>query len=246
VTFESAVEFVEIGRRVGDGDGEIGGVGGVERQEVWPDLVKRQRLGGGHAGVVELDGRFVGLDDLGDGVGDEAMIRMAVAAVGAPGEDDLGVELVDELLDVVGDGVNVFGEGIGHSAEFAVVEVEKDGRLDAELFAGARGFGVAGGRERFSGGDLGEIVDSFFAFSGDGEVNLNALASVAGEGGAHEDFVVGMSGDGQENTGVGWGSRLREKGGSEETGHEECSEFHDKSPFLVIGARRELKPHYHF
>jgi len=40
------------------------------------------------------------------------MVGMAVTAIGSPGEDDLRVELVDEFLDVVGDGVNIFGEKV--------------------------------------------------------------------------------------------------------------------------------------
>ena len=125
------------------------------------------------------------MDDLGDGIGNEAMVGMAVTAIGSPGEDDLRVELVDEFLDVVGDGVNIFGERVGDGPEFAVVEIEKDGWLDAQFFASAGGFGAAGIGERIAGGNFGEIVDAFFAFGGDGEVDLDALAGVAGKDGAH-------------------------------------------------------------
>jgi hypothetical protein len=124
---------------------------------------------------------------------------MAVAAVRSPGDDDLGVELVDEFPDVVGDGMDVFGERIGHGAEFAVVEIEEDGRLDAEFPAGAGGFGATSGGERRPGGNFGESVYAFFALGGDGEVDLDAFASVTSEDGTHEGFVVGMSEDGEED-----------------------------------------------
>jgi len=50
---------------------------------------------GEKARIVELDAGMQRLDDLGDGVGDEAVVGVAVAAFGSPSEDDLRVELVD-------------------------------------------------------------------------------------------------------------------------------------------------------
>jgi len=203
VTFEGALVFFFILVGVGDVDGEVGRVGSVEWKERRPDGVEGLRLIGREAGIVELDARGQGLDDFSDGVGDEAMIGMAVAAVRSPGDDDLGVELVDEFSDVVSDSMNVFSERIGHGAEFAVVEIEKDGRLNAEFLAGASSFGATRGGERRSGGNFGESVDAFFAFGSDGEIDLDAFASVTGEDGAHEGFVVGVSEDGEEDARLG-------------------------------------------
>jgi hypothetical protein len=119
------------------------------------------------------------LHDLGDGIGDEAMIGMAVAALGPPSDDDLRMKLLYEFLGVVCDGVDVFGERIGDGAKFAVVEVEKDRGLDAELLASAGGFGATRGREGFAGGNLGEVGGSLFAFGSDGEVDVDAFAGVS-------------------------------------------------------------------
>ena len=121
--------------------------------------------------------------------------------------------------------MNVFGEGLGEGAEFAVVEIEEDGRLDAKFLAGACGFCAAGVGESISGGNFGEIVGTLFAFGGDGEADLDAFAGVAGKDGTHEGFVVGMSGDGEQDAGLGK-SCLREESGGEEQRSEECDAFH--------------------
>jgi hypothetical protein len=121
--------------------------------------------------------------------------------------------------------VNVFGEGFGQGAEFPVVEIEEDGRLDAKFLAGACGFCAAGVGEGISGGNFGEFVGALFAFGGDGEVDLDTLAGLAGQDGAHEGFVVGMSGDGEQDAGLRR-SCLREESGGEVERSEECDTLH--------------------
>jgi hypothetical protein len=125
------------------------------------------------------------------------------------------LKLVDQFPDVVGDGVDIFGERIGDGAKFAIVEIEEDGRLDAELLASAGGFGATSRREGIAGGNFGEVVDSFFAFRGDGEIDVDAFAAVARQDGSGEGFVVGMGEDSEEDAGVRRGSLLREENGGE-------------------------------
>ena len=215
VAFKGALEVLEIPGSVGNGDSQIGGFGGVEREGGGPDGVERLGLRGSEAGVIKPDARILRLHDLGDGIGDEAMIGMAVAALGSPSDDDLRMKLLHEFLGVVGDGVDVFGERIGDGAKFAVVEVEKDRGLDAELLASAGGFGATRGREGFAGGNFSEVGGSLFAFGGDGEVDVDAFAGIAREGGSSEDFVVGMGEHREEDARVGKGSLLREESGGE-------------------------------
>jgi len=217
----------------------------VKLQRRVPGRVERFGLSGGEAGVVELDARRLRLHDLGNGVRDQAMIGMAVAAIGSPGDDDLRMEFVDQFLNAIGDGVNVFGERIGDGAEFAVVEIEEDGRLDAEFLAGAGGFGAAGGGQRFAGWNVCEIVGAFFALGGNGEVDLDALTRVTSEDGTHESFVVRMSGDGEEDARLRRQSWLGDERGSEIEGKKKRGGFHGGSPFLetlngitLVGALR--------
>ena len=240
VALEGTLELLFILLGIGDVDGEVGRIEGVKLQGGGPDGVESLSLGGREAGIVELDVGVHRLDDLRDSVGDKAMIGMAVAAIGSPSEDDLRMKFVDEFLDVVGDGVNVLGEGIGHGAEFAVIEIEEEGRLDAELLAGAGGFGAASGGERLASGNLGEIVDAFFAFSGDGEVDLDTFPGVAGEDRAHEGLVVGMSGDGEED--ARWLLREQRKGKQEKHG-DERGIFHGWDP---LGSELLRKQYHHF
>ena len=47
-----AFESFKILRSVGDGNGEVGGIGGVERERSGPDGVERLGLGGGEARIV--------------------------------------------------------------------------------------------------------------------------------------------------------------------------------------------------
>src|SRR5215469_5461542 len=96
----------------------------------------------------------------------------------------------------------MFWRRVRSSAEFPVVEIEEDGRLDAKFLAGACGFCAPGVGESISGGNFGEFVGPLFAFGGDGEVDLDTLAGVAGQDGAHEGFVVGMSGDDEQDAGL--------------------------------------------
>lgn len=216
MAFKGALEVLEILGSVGNGDSQIGGFGGVERERGGPDGVERLGLRGSEAGVIKPDARILRLHDLGDGIGDEAMIRMAVAAFGSPSDDDLRMKLLHELLGVVGDRVDVFGERIGDGAKFAVVEVEKDRGLDAELLASTAGFDATRGREGFAGGNFREVGGSLFAFGGDGEVDVDAFASVAREGGSSEDLVVGMGEDSEEDAGVRRGILFcKEKGGEQ-------------------------------
>src|SRR5580704_11441600 len=109
------------------------------------------------------------------------MIRMAIAAVGTPSDDDLRVMLADDLLHTVGDSVDILGEGISDGAKFAVVEVEKDWRLDAEFSASADGFGATRSGEGFTGRNFGEVGGSFFAFGGNGEIDADAFVRVVRE-----------------------------------------------------------------
>lgn len=216
VAFKGALEVLEIPGSVGNGDSQIGGFGGVEREGGGPDGVERLGLRGSETGVIKPDARILRLHDLGDGIGDEAMIGMAVAALGSPSDDDLRMKSLHEFLGVVGDGVDVFGERIGDGAKFAVVEVEKDRGLDAELLASAGGFGATRGREGFAGGNFGEVGGSLFAFGGDGEVDVDAFAGVPRKGGSSEDLVVGMGEDSEEDAGVRRGILLgKEKGGEQ-------------------------------
>ena len=55
VALEGAFESFKIFRSVGDGNGEVGGIGGVEWEQSGPDGVERLGLSGGEAGIVELD-----------------------------------------------------------------------------------------------------------------------------------------------------------------------------------------------
>ena len=229
MAFKGALEVLEILGSVGNGDSQIGGFGGVERERGEPDGVERLGLRGSEARVVKPDARILRLHDLGDGIGDEAMIGMAVAALGSPSDDDLRMKLRHELLGVVGDRVDVFGERIGDGAKFAVVEVEKDRGLDAELLASAGGFGATRGREGFASGNFGEVGGSFFAFGGDGEVDVDAFASVASEGGSGEDFVVRMGEDGEEDAGLGRGSLLSEENDGEQQRSQQAEEPHRES-----------------
>ena len=214
VALKRAFEILEILGRVGNGNGQIGGIGGVERKGCGPNRVEGLGLRRSEAGVIQLDAEFLRLHDLCDGIRDEAMIGMAVTAVGAPSDDDLRMKLVDEFLDTVGDGVDILGKGIGDGAKFAVVEVEKDGRLDAEFLASAGGFGTTRGSEGFARGNFGEVGGSFFAFRGDGEVDVDAFSRVARESGSREDFVIGMSKNSEEDARGGRGSLLCEKNGT--------------------------------
>jgi hypothetical protein len=216
MAFKGTLEVLEILGSVGNGDGQIGGFGGVERERGRPDDVERLGLRGSEAGVIKPDARILRLHDLGDGIGDEAMIGMAVAALGPPSDDDLRMKLLYEFLGVVCDGVDVFGERIGDGAKFAVVEVEKDRGLDAELLASAGGFGATRGREGFAGGNLGEVGGSLFAFGSDGEVDVDAFAGVSRKGGSSEDLVVGMGEDSEENAGVRRGILLGKEKGAEQ------------------------------
>ena len=59
VAFKSALVILEILWSVGDGDVEIGRVGGMERKGGRPDGVERLGLLGSEAGIVELDFGFV-------------------------------------------------------------------------------------------------------------------------------------------------------------------------------------------
>ena len=120
------------------------------------------------------------------------MIGMAVAALGAPRDEGLRMKLFDKLVHIVGDGVNILRQGIGNGAQFAVIQIKKDRRLDSELLAGASGFGPTRGGERFTGGNFGEVGGSFLALRGDGEVNADALASVPRQRRSCENFVIGM------------------------------------------------------
>jgi hypothetical protein len=216
VAFKGALEVLEILGSVGNGVSQIGGFGGVERERGRPDGVERLGLRGSEAGVIKPDARILRLHDLCDGIGDEAMIGMAVATLRSPSDDDLRAKLLHEFLGVFSDGVDVFGERIGDGAKFAVVEVEKDRRLDAELLASAGGFGATRGREGFAGGNFSEVGGSLFAFGGDGEVDVDAFAGVPREGGSSEDFVVGMGEDSEEDTGVRRGILMgKEKGGEQ-------------------------------
>ena len=88
-------------------------------------------------------------------------------------------------------------------------------RQSAELLASAGGFGATRGRKRFAGGNLGEVVGSFFAFRRDGQVHVYAFAAIAREGRSSEDLIVGMREDREEHAGVGSGSLLRKENGSE-------------------------------
>jgi len=47
VALEGAFESLKVFRRVGDGNGEVGGIGGVKRERRGPDGVERLGLGGG-------------------------------------------------------------------------------------------------------------------------------------------------------------------------------------------------------
>lgn len=212
VALKSALEAFEILGRVGNRNGQIGGIGGVEGKRCGPNRVEGFGLRGTETGVIQLDVGFLRLYDLGDGIRDKAMIGMAIAAVGTPSDDDLRMNLVDEFLDPVGDGVNVLGEGIGDSAKFAVVEVEKDGGLKAKFLASAGGFGATGSGEGFACGNFGEVGGSFFSFGGDGEVDVDAFVGVAREGGSGEDFVVGMGENSQKDARVGRVSLCKQDG----------------------------------
>jgi hypothetical protein len=99
--------------------------------------------------------------------------------------------LADELLHTVGDSVGILGEGISDGAKFAVVEVEKDWRLDAEFSASADGFGATRSGEGFTGRNFGEVGGSFFAFGGNGEIDADAFPakSRCGQGSRLSDGV---------------------------------------------------------
>src|SRR5215472_18637217 len=118
----------------------------------------------------------------------------------------------------------MFWRRVRSSAEFPVVGIEEDGRLDAKFLAGACGFCAPGVGESISGGNFGEFVGSLFAFGGDGEVDLDTLAGVAGQDGAHEGFVVGMSGDDEQDAGLRRSCLREESGGEAERSEPERSE----------------------
>ena len=75
VALEGAFESLKIFRRIGDGNGEVGGIGGVEWEQRGPNGVERLDLRGGEAGIVELDAGMQRLDDLGDGEQDAGLGR---------------------------------------------------------------------------------------------------------------------------------------------------------------------------
>ena len=83
---------------------------------------------------------------------------------------------------------------------------------------------AAGVGESISGGNFGEFVGTLFAFGGDGEVDLDTLAGVTGQGGAHEGFVVGMSGDDEQDAGLRRSCLREESGGEAERSEAERSE----------------------
>lgn len=95
VAFEGALVFLFILFGVGHVNGEVGRITGVERKFGRPDRVEGLGLGRSEARVVKSDSGVLRLEDLGDCVGDQAVVGMAVAAIGAPSDDDLRVELVD-------------------------------------------------------------------------------------------------------------------------------------------------------
>jgi|HubBroStandDraft_6_1064221.scaffolds.fasta_scaffold320002_2 hypothetical protein len=206
VALKSAFEVVEILAGVGHGNSQIGGIDCVEREGCGPNRVEKLGLCGCEAGIIRFDVGFLRLHNLGDGIGDEAMIRMAIAAVGAPSDDDLRVKLVDEFLNIVGDSVDILGERIGDGAKFAIVEIEKDRRVDAEFSASASSFSATRSGEGFTRTNFGEVGGSFFAFGGDGEVNVNTFVRIVRESGSGEDFVVRMSKNGQKDVRAGRGA----------------------------------------
>ncbi len=163
VAFKGAFEVLEILRRVGNGHGQIRGIDGVEREGGRPDGIERLGLRRSQAGIVEFDAGISRLHNLSNGIRDEAMIGMAVAAVWAPSDEDLRMKTVNEIPRVVDDGVDILREGIGDGAKFAVVEVEKDRGLDTELLASAGGFSAR--RAAASSSPAGILAKSVAPFS---------------------------------------------------------------------------------
>lgn len=143
------------------------------------------------------------------------MIRMAVTTIGPPSDDYLRMKLVDEFLNIVRDGVDVLGQRTRDGAKFAIIEIEEDGRLDTEFLAGAGGFGATCDSERFTGRNFCKAGGSFFASSGDGEVDVNTFMRVVRQSRSGENFVVGMPENSQEDARLRWSSLSSEKNGTD-------------------------------
>ena len=134
-------------------------------------------------------------EDRGEGGGQRKMIGMAVCAVGAEGEDDVGRERAEavgeEVLEVIG------GDGV----ERAVGEVEKGRGTGADRCAGEFELGGApcpqGNGERFAGSG-GMVVATFTAC---GAEDVDGRAGVSGEGeeaGKGVTLIVRMGDNGEQ------------------------------------------------
>lgn len=89
------------------------------------------------------------------------------------------MELLDQLLDIVGDHLNVVPQRIRDGAEFAVIQLEEDRRFNAELLASTRGFLTPRFGQGVTSRNAGAIVRPFLALGGDGQVNLRSFAGIA-------------------------------------------------------------------
>ena len=149
------------------------------------------------------------LNHLRYGVGYESVVGMAVASVRSPSHDNLRMQLRDQLFCVVGHGLDVLSKRVRHSTQLSVIQLEKDGRLQAKLLAGTLSFRTSGLRQRLSGRNRGMFIRSFLSFGGDGQVNLDAFARIAGKYGTGERLVIRMSEHRQEYTLLLWDRHAR-------------------------------------
>src|SRR5690242_9862423 len=101
VAAEGATRGVAIGRVVRDVRREI-----LARRRIDLHAVPARRVRGALRGEADVEetragGCRAGLENLRDDIADETMVLMTVATLGAPGEDDIGMQLVERRSDAL-------------------------------------------------------------------------------------------------------------------------------------------------
>src|SRR6185312_897363 len=117
------------------------------------------------------------------------MVRVSVAAFRSPCNNRIWVYLLDLLLHVVSNGLNILRR---HRAEFAILQIEENWRLNTQLLARACSFFTPSRHQWLACCDAGMIAHTFLTLSRDRQIHLHMFSGISREHRSHEELVIWM------------------------------------------------------
>src|SRR5215467_12617495 len=104
------------------------------------------------------------------------MVRMSITSFWSPCNNRIWVQLLDLLLHVVSNGLNILRR---HRAEFAILKIEENWRINTQLFARACSFFTPSRRQWLTCCDACMIAHTFLTLSRDRQVDLHTFPGIS-------------------------------------------------------------------